>query len=98
MSGPPRSHDGQVELARRGVVQCPAGPPAASTGVKGRLTTAVYAASVTPAPRVRTALEAMLRAGPREWAATMDESTDIDSAYRPDTHTGHTAPGLPWRQ
>lgn len=80
MSGPPRSHDGQVESARQ-VVQYPGGPLAAHTGVKGRLTTAVYNASITPTSRIRTALEAMLRAGPSEFTTALDGGADSDNRY-----------------
>lgn len=50
-----------------------------TTDVEGRLTAAVYAASLPPAPHVKTPLDMVLSQGHRELLETLEATTDVES-------------------
>ncbi|MEW2497578.1 hypothetical protein AB0942_29185 [Streptomyces nodosus] len=51
----------------------------ATTDVDGRLTAALYAAALPPAPPVTTSIATFLDLGQQELQATLDATTDVES-------------------
>lgn len=50
----------------------------ATTDIESRLAAALYAASLSPAPRVRMSLDTVLGQGRRELQATLEATTDVE--------------------
>jgi len=80
MSRSPRHDAAQpVDSALAAALQGLTGALIPTTDVESRLAAAVYAASLPPAPRVRTSVDQLLTQGRRELLDALEATTDVDS-------------------